>query len=618
MLGIAFPFPHPFYSGVGASVEVPYKWDIALNGRGYMLDTDHPSFGGQSAYLGRMGIETIPLIRQQADDSSEPGESTINPEGLWPRSQSSWHLGAGQQYLDAKDSDRHRFHSSLGIDPWTIGQMKLLNATSQSVNTSNTNLNVLRVGSYLYFGDGTTLKFSNTAPYSSLTSAVIQNGETAQNVLSITSDGYNIWAALGSNGIHTTTRGATSSTHYSDLQATLVGYVKGRLMAAKGASIYNVIASGAAPSALFTQANSDFAWVAFAEGTGNIYAAGYSGDKSLIYKTVVKTDGTALDAPSVAGELPDGEIVRSLVGYLGFVCIGTDLGFRLATQDSAGNLTIGALVNTAAPCRAFEPQNRFLWFGWDNYDASHTGLGRIDLSQLTAPFVPAYASDLMVTGFQGAVTSIATAPNGLRAFCVAGHGLYVETATSLSSGTLNTGLISYGIPDKKIALRVVTKHKPLPVSGSVAFYIAADDAPSIFVGASDTAGSTTTQKSIKVQEVSAQLFELTIVLTGAGTVLERYDFQSFPVSSRGTYILVPILLHESVLTATGKEQQVDIAYEKKLLQSYISSDRLVAYQELNDTFSVIVVDTNFQRSSPTQKRDQWNGTMLAKLKVLGD
>lgn len=609
-LGTTFAFPHPFYSGVGASVEVPGKWDVAINGRGYMLDTEHPAFTGA-------GIETIPLIRQQADGSSEPGESTINPEDLWPRSQSSWHMGAGQRYLDAKESDRHRFRTSLGIDPWTLGQLGLLNSTSRVQTSANTNLFVLRVGTYLYFSDGTTVKFA-AAPFTSYTSSDIQNGESAQNVQSITSNGYSIWAALGSNGIHVTTRAATSSTHYSDLQATLVGYVKGRLMAAKDNVIYNVTASGAAPSALLTQPNTDFAWVGFAEGTANIYAAGFSGDKSLIYRTTVKADGTALDVPVVAGELPDGEIVRSIVGYLGFLVIGSDLGFRLAEQDSQGNLRIGALVETGTPCRAFEPQSRFVWFGWDNYDATHTGLGRMDLSSLTAPDVPAYVSDLMALNFQGSVLSVATAPGDLRAFTVSGQGLFIEGSSSVTSGSFTSGLISYGIPDKKIALRTVLKHKPLPASGSVTVSLSADDGPTVLVGSSDVEGSTTTTESIKVQEVAAQLFELTITLAGTGTILESYDFKSYPSARRGQTILAPILLHELVETATGKEEHVDVSYERQLLEGYAGLDRLVSYQELGVTYSVFVEGTAFQRYKPTEKRATHNGTLLMRMKVLGD
>jgi len=616
MLGITFGFPHSFYSGVGSSVEVPSKWDIALNGRGYMLDTDHPAFGGESAYLGRMGIETIPLIRQQADGSTEPGESTINPEDLWPRAQSSWHLGAGQQYLDQKNSDRHRFRSSKGLDPWTLGQLKLLNSTTHLVTSSNTNLAVLRVGDYLYYADGTTVNFAQ-APFSSFANSVMQNGESAQTVASLCSDGHTVYAALGTNGIHTTVKAASTSAHYSDLQATLVAYVKGRLMAAKGASVYNVVASGAAPTALFTQANSDFSWVAFAEGLGNIYMAGYSGDKSLIYGTSIKTDGTALDAPVVRGQLPDGEIVHSLTGYLGFVVIGTDKGFRLATEDGAGNLTIGALVNTGTACRAFESQDRFVWFGLENYDDTSSGLGRIDLSQLTAPLVPAYASDLMATT-QGVISSIATAPGDVRAFAVSGHGIYLESATPVSSGTFTTGLISFGIPDKKIALRLLLKHKPLPINGSVSIDISADDSTPVLVGTSSVAGTTTTDRPIKVQEVAAQLFELTFTLTGSGTILEQYDFRAYPVSFRGKEVLLPILLHELVLTATGKEERIDVAYERQLIEGYTSSDRLVSLQELDATFSVLIEDTNFQRRSATTNRRQWNGTMLIKAKILGD
>lgn len=616
MRGITFTMPTPLYGGAGANVEIPAKFDIALDGRGYMLDASHPAFGGQSAYLGHMGVESIPLIRQQADNSSEPGEGSINPEDLWSRAQSSWHKGAGQQYLDSPTSDRNRFYTSSGIDPWTLGQLKLLSTTTRKQTSSNTNVACLSVGSYLYYADGTTLKHT-VAPYTSLTDTVVQNGETAASVQSIASDGYNVYAALGANGIHTTTRGATTSTHYSNVLASLVGYVKGRLMAAETNKLYNIVASGAAPTPTLTHPNTDFRWVAFAGGLGFIYAGGFSGDKSYIYKTAVKADGTALDVASIAGELPDGEIIRSLVGYLGFIVIGTDLGFRLATEDTNGNLSIGALVQTGSPCQAFEPQSRFVWFGWDNFSASNTGLGRIDLSEYTAPSVPAYASDIMASSFQGAVTSIATVTGNLRAFTVSGQGLFVETTTSLATGTLSSGSISYGIPDKKIALRLAMKHKPL-VAGSISASVSADSGTLTLIGTSDVAGSTAPSEQMKIPEVSAQFFDISLTLNGTGTVLERYDFRAYPTSRRGQIILAPILLHEMILTATGKEHYLDVAYERQLIESYVGADKLVSYQEMGITYSVLVEDANFQREAPTSKRQTWNGTLLCKLKVLGN
>jgi hypothetical protein len=66
----------------------------------------------------------------------------------------------------------------------------------------------------------------------------------------------------------------------------------------------------------------------------------------MIYKTTIKADGTALDVPIHAGQLPHGEIVTAIHGYLGYIAIGSNRGIRLATSDNDGNLTIGPLLET--------------------------------------------------------------------------------------------------------------------------------------------------------------------------------------------------------------------------------------------------------------------------------
>lgn len=609
----------PYFTGGGSSEDVPGVWDIAIDGHGYMLDTDHPAFGGQSAYLGRMGIETIPLIRTQADPSPEPGESTANPEDLWPRAQSSWHKGAGQEYLDAADSDRDRFHTSLHVDPWTRGQLKLLNATSQFHATTDTNLQLLRVGNYVYFSSGHDVYWTQD-PYTSDTTAVINVAETAHNVGSIATDGYTVYAALGVGGIHKTTRGASVSSHYSDLQATLVAFVKGRLMAAEGPSIYNVTAGGAdVPSntPLFTHSATDFEWIGFANGLTCIYAAGFSGDKSVIYRTAIKADGTELDAPVQAGELPDGEIVTSIFGYLGFVLIGTTIGVRVASADATGNLTLGPLIRTDSPARCFEGQGQYVWFGWDDYDSGHTGLGRLDLTIVNDSGAPAYATDLTASA-QGAVTSVITAPNGRRMYAVSGNGYWSESATTtLEAGVLTTGKLSFGIPEKKIALRMALKHKPLDTGASVGIAVIPDDGPLVTVATSDLVGSTATVDPMRIPEIAASMFDIQITLNGDVT-LERYDFRAYPTSRRGRDVLVPILLHELVQDTNGAERPIDVFGEYQFLQSLVGIERLVSYQELGLAVSVFIEDVDFQRHHRTTTNQWWNGTLLAKLKILGD
>ena len=597
----------PWYRGVGSSSETPEKWDCALNGIGFMFDRKNDAFLN--------GMQTIPLIRQQADNADEPGESAINREDLWPRTQSSWHHGAGQMYLDAKDSDRQRFHESLGLNVWERGKLTLLNSTSSVFASANTNLKMTRCDSYVYVSDGTTVRFAQS-PYVSWGNSTIHVAEAATSVLSIASDGSNVYAALGVNGIHKTAKGQSVSTHYSDLQAQLIAFVKGRLMAAKDNAIYNVTTSGAAPTAKLTHPNVDFRWVDFAEGPVAIYAAGYCGDKSAIYRTAVKPDGTELDVPVVAAELPDGEIVQAIQGYMNFLLIGTTTGLRLAMMQTDGSLLVGALIKLDRTVRTFEPQEHFVWFGWENFDGSHTGLGRVDLTSITDSASPAYASDIMYAG-QGEVVSVITTAQNKRMFAVKGVGVMLETSTPVTTGWLTSGQMGYGIPDAKVGLRASMKNVALPVGASIIVEVSADQGGWVYVGANDVAGTTTTNGQLKVPETSAQLFETRVTLTN-GAALERLSFLAYPASARGKTIIAALILAEDVETHVGGTESMNTKTRYEELEALVGSRRLTSYQELSATYSVFVERIVFQRISPTSDRTWWNGTAIVEMKVLGE
>lgn len=620
-------FDTPYYSGSGSSGDVPGDFDVAINGRGYMADKNHPAFGGQSAYLGRMGIETIAMIRNQADNSVEPGEAAVNPEDLWPRSQHSWHQGAGQEYLDAPESVRARFNESIGVDVWTRNKASLLHETGITNTTTNTNLQLLRVGGLVYAVDGNEV-YKTTGTIGGYFAVNIAAGGTPVPVQSITSDGHNIYAALGTTGVNVTVYNTTTSATYCALDASLIAYVKDRLMVAYQSSIYNITNPASPPSALFTADASDFTWVGFANGETCIYAAGHSGSHSVIYRTAVKPDGTALDVPVVAGELPYGETVASICGYLGFVLVGTDKGIRVAQADSSGNLTFGPLIALPGTVRCFEPQEQFVWFGWENFTfpndpeypdgTQYTALGRLDLSMINDSGAPAYASDLTYPGVNAPITSICTDPNGLRMFTAIGSGFVNEQTFNRAYGALNCGKLTYGLTEPKIALRISLHHEALPTdSDSVVINLAADNGAFDFITRSDEPGTTMPLESIKVPEVAAQDLEVQFVLTNNAVMLD-YQLRVYPTVRRGQDILMPILLHDEIETASGRKVRMDVLSEYTLIESYEGSSQLVSYQELGYTASVIVEDLAFQRRHATADRSYWNGTLLLKLKALGD
>ena len=78
----------------------------------------------------------MPTLREQRDTSNEAGEQRLNTQ-FWARSQTDWARGAGQEYFDNDDSDRRRFNTSSGIDPWTKGQVSLLPGCEDKGNSGN-------------------------------------------------------------------------------------------------------------------------------------------------------------------------------------------------------------------------------------------------------------------------------------------------------------------------------------------------------------------------------------------------------------------------------------------------------------------------------------------------
>lgn len=626
---LSLPFDSGFFEGGSVSDLVPGQYPVAIDGNPYLVDLKSGAFKRQS----------IPILRQQADNSNQPGEASINPEDLWRRAEETWHHGAGQDYLDrggtsltvfsqtAITSDAARFNKSKGIDVWTRWQLSLLNDTERKTpTTTNANQNLVVAGAYLYWGDGTTLR-RTTDPTVSAPSWTTITGTGANPILSLASDGFDVWAAQGSNGVYATTTGGTTASHLATGNAGVVGYVKDRLMVAGSGvdkhRIWNIDnystpatfttgATGVYPDPLYSHNNTDFTWVGFAEGLGSLYAAGYSGDKSLIYRTAIKATGATLDVPVVAGELPDGEIVRSIQGYLGFLVIGTDQGVRFASADSSGNLTLGSLIKTNSSVQCFEPQDRFVWFGWTNYDGTSTGLGRLDLTSFIDPLTPAHASDLMVST-QGTVTSIATFGNR-RYFTVSTYGLVGELSNLVTSGTLDSGKITFGIPDVKVSMFIQGRHSQL--NGSVAFDISFDGGPFVNVGLNNV--TQTTETSVPTGQQTGVTFEVRTTLTRGtvttGPILYRVTLRSYPAPARGRFFMVPLLLHESIELDGGYQKFLNPQTELDRIETWIRDHQLVLYQEGSSSFSVFVEDFEWTPHNETADGTFWNGTCVVKLK----
>jgi hypothetical protein len=581
------PFNSPYnQSSTAASLEVPGLLPVAIAGRAY------------KAMLDQIVLKSLPWVREQSDDSEEPGEETLSPLDLWRRARSTWHLGAGQEWADLHDSVRQRFRITKGFDPWTRGKLQLLPDTIQKRASAEASQLLATVGSRLYFVKGAVLEFTTD-----LTAWTAVTG-LPNAPLGIASDGFNVYTIHGASGIYKTDRASGASASFNTRVANgIAAYVKGRLIISNDNVLVNVTGA-AAETILLTHPNTDFRWVGAAEGTGHIYAAGFSGDKSLIYRTAVKADGTALDAPVQAGELPDGEIVRSIQGYLGFIVVGTDLGWRFAAASESGDLTFGALVKTSKAVKAFEAQDRFIRFGYTDYDAVSTGLGRIDLTHFTQPLVPAYASDLMVTG-QGVVTSIVTFLNK-PVFAIAGLGVYTEDVNKVAEAEIRQGRVTLRTTVQKVFEFLDLTFEPAPAGVKVTGQADIDGTPTAI--SERTAIGTSLRYDLG--SVVGQYSE-PVVLVKRGTdatqglVLLGLTLRATPVPKRGEAIVVPLLLQESLLLAGDYPRRRDTFTEYSVLKFHENEGRPILCQIGQHTFEAVIDDVQMGPGLEWATESKW-------------
>lgn len=609
-----------FYTGTGTSTLVPSVFPVGLNGRPYMVDRAANEFVA--------GFEA--RVRDSVDQGTEPGEASINPQGLWRRNQTSWHVGAGQQYADDAYAEAFRFYTSKGINPWTKGQLTLLNATKTALTSANTNLMLASVTSsagvnYLYVADGSTLKYTTDPFVATPTWTSVTTGSPGTAISGLETNGTNVFIGYTNNDIYYTTPGSASVSSFYPTSGTtgktytFFGFAKGWGIASVGHDLYVIGQGSGSHNIFYAHPDTSFRWVGGAGGQNAVYVAGYSGSKSLVYKITIKSDGT-LDVPIVALELPTGEVVSSIHGYLGNIMLGTSKGVRYCTTDNNANLVAGPAISSSYAAKDFVAEDRYVWFGWSNYDATSTGLGRLDLATFAGPNQPAFASDLMYTG-SGTVLSLArfTDPNtgaSKAVYSVSGVGVIVEDSANLvASGTIESGFYKWGIPDRKFIARVDIKTAPL--IGSIEVYTSLDGADYEIRGTSSVQNSveyTTTGPEDKVISAGFKLVLKRQTAT-TGPTLTRLSGRAYATPARSRYFKVPILLH-NVLRPWNKEYYIDVVEERRLLEDLILNPRVIVYQEGDATYSVIAEDMEWRALDTVNTDWTWQGTAIITLRSI--
>ena len=591
--------------------------------------------------LAGLARSTIDPIRQGFDTQGTPGEQSLNQAGVWKRSRTSWDLGAGQREADTDEANNRRFYTSTGVDVWTRNEVTLLKTTEQEdvLDTTPDNffMATAKPGTavpdvtenhYIYCAYSGDVRYSND---DGETWAGLTNPAGGA-IVGIASDGANVYvASAAGSGEVQRINAATVPTSTPNTDYWVIDDVDG-LWVANGYLLVSVgprltqLAPGSAPSTDLDIAGASFAqvdtWKSVISTPAGIYAAGTKGNTSRIFYIGINDSTTNPLNPVIAAELPQGETVNVLAYYGGLLCIGTNKGIRLGMITGNGYVTYGPRIdikdhdgsfNANSGTLCFEPQGEFIWFGWTDYTATTTGLGRLALSEFTSSLVPAYASDLMTTAtVQGAVQGIVTSFDGRRLFSVADSGIWQEHATDyVTTGNVDSGRVRWGTTEKKAIVSGDLHHSELAASETVALTIISDDESTTQkVATSDVDGASGVGIFGVTTPVSGEYISAFVELTGPGgttPILRRWTVRAIPMPFVSEVIKVPIML--STYTDWDNRHVYhdtydDYAYLKGLMEGRTLVDFKIGEEP---TLTTYVAGVSYDEGSLTEWTDdrQW-------------
>jgi len=630
---------------------------VELNGISYLVDT--------AAYR----RTTVPVSRQQRDNSKEPGENTLDTTGAWVRSQTDWSYGAGQLYLDNEDSDRRRFYSSTGIDIWTRGQITLLPTAETPGALPATSfiageILVDRVvqsstgTEFLYCANGLTLSYTSDPLSGSPTWASAFISTTT--ITGFTSDGQYIYvSSTGATLPERLTIGtATGSWPGTAEDVNLISVAAGRLIGTKDNSIYELDAAGAKVSSSLDYslplANSE--WVDIEACPNGIYAAANTDHTGTVYYIDVSTTDSTLVTPVIAGSLPRNESINAILSYGPILCLATSQGFRTALVDvQSGGLTIGPVIDTGGEAYSLEADGRFVWWG-----TAYGTLYRADLTRFTDTLVPAYASDLVssvsatATDLVGSMTRVNNAGTPKMFFGVKKAATAAvlqnesKTGIKLATGSLIAGEITWStVVPKLLRSGIIDLDRSQFENLTTAYrtataYNDSDNtynlgpATSVAAGEIRLTATNNANVSATLLDMATQVpqtfvfsdgidtaisFDLTATLlravsdTTVAPILHDWQLTAIAVPRRIDEILIPIVLRRSILTArnAGAPANFVAGNTFSALRTLMENGTAVTYIEgtRNDTVTVERLEMQPERLS--DDGSWWEGTLLARL-----
>jgi hypothetical protein len=243
--------------------------------------------------------------------------------------------GSGQAFFHKQSSDQAKFNYSEGFDTSEPGILRHLNEMLLNVDgalTAGSSGRSAQAQGKKFVADG-----NNVRVYNLMTGAsTVRNPhvlETPGPVYDLTAEGDRVFAALGANGIHVSSDGGTTWTHYSDAQAILVDFLKDRLIAATARIIYEITGSGSATGMDMLTLKEGWAFTDLGENGPFIYAPCH--DDESLSKVHIFGINSSLDlGPIGSNWLPENDLCTSFTAQLGMALLGCGRVNEMGGRDA--------------------------------------------------------------------------------------------------------------------------------------------------------------------------------------------------------------------------------------------------------------------------------------------
>jgi hypothetical protein len=569
-VSFAYPFtanPYVFYTGnTSGSATIPFT--ITLDDHVYPIDVT------------QYKASSLASLNQNMVNTGQVDDSLFNADGAWWRYRHDWRYGAGQSVMDlGEDRNTSRFYKSVGINPWTEGQLKLHHSTTLTNSTvKDTNVMFAVTESHIYAMDATRLHRSSDG----ITWVTCTLSGTPGTLTSITSDGINCYIGTSTNVYVSNTSTATLAV-FTTVSASFTGvwFAAGKLMAAKANVLSQISGAGVFDTTnQITHFQASFKWTTVFNAGSKIYAGGYAGLRSEVVAFTISSTGVLVQgAESISFSY--GELVQTAIGHAGVVIFGTNKGIRLADISQFGIMTYGPLIDTPGSVTSIQGEAQYVWFNWSNFDSAATGAGRLDLSATPRQLQPAFATDVYA-GVSSICSGIARF-GGKTIVGIIGYGIYTENLTTyVSSGYVDSGNIFFGTVELKSITDVLATFAPLAINEKV--FVEVFDSNGELLNSSSSNSIESEKIIVGLDGEQADYFttRITLYSSTSGTTtptFKRWRLRAFPIVPPLEQYILPLMLFSSVVIndAQGQLMSVHVDEEVEFLKEIWYTKRPISY-----------------------------------------